>query len=115
MDFKDFNRKTNDELRSTNPVLKALVNDLENLNHEIYELDKIIRNAVESDPQASLLYTIPGIGHYGALGIMSEIGDVSRFSSEDNIFSYAGMVPRIHPSRLPVNGYRKDLDQKRRK
>ena len=36
MDFRDFNRKTNDELRSTNPVLKALVNDLENLNHEIY-------------------------------------------------------------------------------
>ena len=29
---------------------------------------------------------------------MSEIGDVSFFPSEDNIFSCDGMVPRIHQS-----------------
>ena len=42
--------------------------------------------------------TIPGIGKYGALSIAAEIGDVDRFPREDNIFSYAGLVPRIYQS-----------------
>ena len=98
MDFGNFNRRTDDDLRSAGSVLNALVNDLESLDHEIYDLDKIIREEVESSPEASLIYTIPGIGYYGALAIASEIGDISRFPSEDNIFSYAGLVPRIHQS-----------------
>ena len=98
IDFRDFNKKTDNDLRSASCVLNALVNDLESLNHEVYELDKIIRDEVESSPEASLIYTIPGIGYYGALAIASEIGDVGRFPSEDNIFSYAGLVPKIHQS-----------------
>ena len=98
MDFMNFNRKTDDELRLISPVLRALVNDLESLNHEIREIDKIIEETVKTTPSATLLYTIPGVGYYGALAIASEIGDISRFPSEDNIFSYAGMVPRIHQS-----------------
>ena len=98
IDFRDFNKKTDNDLRSAGSVLYALVNDLESLNHEIYELDKIIREEVESSPEASLIYTIPGIGYYGALAIASEIGDISGLPREDSIFPYAGLVPRIHQS-----------------
>ena len=98
MDFGNFNRKTDDDLRSISPVIMALVNSLESLNHEIREIDKIIEETVRTSSSASLLYTIPGVGYYGALAIASEIGDISRFPSEDNIFSYAGMVPRIRQS-----------------
>ena len=98
IDFRDFNKKTDNDLRSAGSVFNALVNDLESLNHEIYELYRIIREEVESSPEASLIYTIPGIGYYSALAIVSEIGDISRFPGEDNIFSFAGLVPRIHQS-----------------
>ncbi len=79
IDFRDSNGKTDSDLRSTSNVLNALVNELESLNHEIYELDKIIKGEVESSPEASLIYAIPGIGYYGALAITLKIGDVSRF------------------------------------
>jgi transposase len=98
MDFGNFNRRTDDDLRSISPVLRTLVNNLESLNHEIREIDRIIEETIKTSPSASLLYTIPSVGYYGALAIDSEIGDISRFPSEDNIFSYAGMVPRIHQS-----------------
>lgn len=79
-------------------VMKALVMDMETLNHEIYELDMVIREAVESDEHVSLVFTIPGLGYYGALGIASEIGEISRFSTEYDTFSYTGLVLRIHLS-----------------
>ena len=71
-------------IRSASCVLNALVNDLESLNHEIYELNKIIRDQVESSHEASLMYTILGI--------------ISRFFGKDHIFLYAVLVPRIHQS-----------------
>ena len=95
IDFRNFNRKTDNDLRSASAVLNVLVNDLESLNREIREIDRIIEETVKTSPSASLLYTIPGIGYYGALAIASEIGNISRFPCEDNIFSYAGLVPGI--------------------
>ncbi len=35
---------------------------------------------------------------YSALIIYSEIEDCSRFSNEEKVFSYAGLVPRVHQS-----------------
>jgi transposase len=42
--------------------------------------------------------TIPGIGHYSALLIVSEIGDINRFPDSYHLCSYVGLVPSTHSS-----------------
>jgi len=72
-------------------IYNAVVNEL-----MAVEL-KINIEAMKHD-EVRLLITIPGIGAYSALLIFSEIGDINRFSSEEKLFSYAGLIPRIHQS-----------------
>jgi len=62
------------------------------------ETDRTIEKLVGMSPEASLLLSIPGIGHYSALLITSEIGDVTRFPSAKKLCSYAGLVPSVHSS-----------------
>ncbi len=52
----------------------------------------------EANPHARLLQTMPGIGAYSALLILSEIGDVHRFPDSRHLCSYAGLVPSVHAS-----------------
>lgn len=42
---------------------------------------------------AKLLVTIPGIGYFSALLVLSEIGDINRFPDSYHLCSYAGLVP----------------------
>jgi len=44
------------------------------------------------------LCTMPGIGAYSALLILSEIGDVHRCPDSRHLCSYAGLVPSVHAS-----------------
>lgn len=44
--------------------------------------------------QAMLLTSVPGIGYYSAMVLVSEIGDIGRFASPKKLCSYAGLVPR---------------------
>ncbi|MBV9178503.1 MAG: IS110 family transposase [Nitrososphaeraceae archaeon] len=47
---------------------------------------------------ASLLMTIPSIGYYSALLIVSEIGDINRFPDSHHLCSYSGLIPSTHSS-----------------
>jgi len=49
-------------------------------------------------PKAQLLTTIPGLSVFGALLILTEIGDIQRFPSSDHLGSYAGLVPSVYSS-----------------
>jgi len=64
----------------------------------IDEVSSIIEARVREQSDASLLCTIPGIGPFSALLIMSEIGDIHRFPSAKKLCSYAGLVPSVHAS-----------------
>lgn len=46
----------------------------------------------------ALLQTVPGIGPITAIGIMAEIGDISRFRHIKHFASYVGLIPRVHQS-----------------
>lgn len=48
--------------------------------------------------EVDLLTSIPGIGRFAALLILSEIGEVSRFPGPKALCSYAGLVPSVHQS-----------------
>ena len=58
----------------------------------------MIKDEAGEDANARLIDTIPGIGKVSALVISAEIGDINRFPSEENIFAYTGLVPRIYQS-----------------
>ncbi len=71
---------------------------LEALTSEIRQVTQTIESQVQANPQAHLLRTMPGIGAYSALLILSEIGDVHRFPDSRHLCSYAGLVPSVPAS-----------------
>ena len=71
---------------------------VETLTAEIQQVSQTITAQAAADPQAQLLCTMPGIGAYSALLILSEIGDVGRFPDSRHLCSYAGLVPSVHAS-----------------
>ena len=52
----------------------------------------------ENYEMAKLLITVPGIGYYSALLIVSEVGDINRFPDSYHLCSYAGLIPSTHSS-----------------
>jgi transposase len=45
-----------------------------------------------------LLKSIPGIGGFLAAALLAEVGDIRRFTNEQEFSSYLGIVPGIHQS-----------------
>src|SRR5579875_1652559 len=43
-------------------------------------------------------YTITGISYYSALMIISEVGDINRFTDSNHLVSYSGLSPSTHSS-----------------
>jgi transposase len=54
---------------------------------EIKDVSKKIMTLAKEDEMTSLLMTIPGIGYYSALLIVSEIGDINRFPDSYHLCS----------------------------
>jgi len=78
--------------------MRLLITQLESTTNNINEYDSIIKKEAVFNTNARLIDTIPGIGMISALGIAAEIGDITRFPSENNIFAYTNLVPRIYQS-----------------
>lgn len=74
--------------------LESMLELLDAVKTQIVRLTKTIDSLCKDDRQAFLIArTIPGIGYYSALLIVSEIGDVRRFANAKKLFSYAGIIP----------------------
>lgn len=81
-----------------NPVIDSYLMIYETVEKELKEAERKIGKAGKEYEEVKLLTGIVGIGMYSALIIYSEIEDCSRFSNEEKVFSYAGLVPRVHQS-----------------
>lgn len=79
-------------------ALDGYLRELEHLTTEISRVNETIAAQATANPQAQLLQTMPGIGAYSALLILSEIGEVQRFPDGRHLCSYAGLVPSVHAS-----------------
>ncbi len=66
-------------------------------NEEMLAKKEVIKIAM-TNQDIILLKTIPGVGHYGAVMIYEEIGDINRFKGPKNLHAYAGVVPGIYQS-----------------
>jgi len=68
------------------------------LNERIALATERLEDQARTVSHVELLTSIPGIGTYSALLLLSEIGDLARFPSSKELCSYAGLVPRVHQS-----------------
>lgn len=68
------------------------------INDDVHDYDHKLRFECQKNDAAQLLDTIPGVGYYSAMHILSAIGDIKRFPSDEELASYAGLVPRIYQS-----------------
>ena len=76
--------------------LQLTLQHLDFLRQQINKLDKAIRAAVVK--AQSPIMSIPGIGPTLAAIILSEIGDIRRFSSPDKLQAFAGLDPSTYQS-----------------
>ncbi|MBI5035869.1 IS110 family transposase, partial [Candidatus Micrarchaeota archaeon] len=68
------------------------------LDDRVDSVQKQVEVMAEDNYGARLLMTIPGVSHYSALMIMSEIGDFTRFPDAKHLCAYAGLVPSVYQS-----------------
>ncbi len=73
---------------------------LRDLNNHLRVLRDLgmVRERERSEPRTQLLMTLPGANYVVALGLLSAIGDVTRFPDGDHLASYLGLVPSTHQS-----------------
>jgi len=76
-------------------MMQTILESIEKTEDIIAKIDsQIAEQTKEYGLEIELLKTIPGVGHDGAIGIISEIGaDMSVFPDEKHIAKWAGMCP----------------------
>lgn len=78
--------------------LEQYISLLRHLSKQIDDTQERVREFADDDPYARLIQTHTGVGHYAALMIAGEIGDVRRFSSSKKLVSFAGLNPSVYQS-----------------
>lgn len=82
-------------------VRTALTGYLETLAHlgtTLKALNQQLQQTALTSAPARVLMTMPGLGAFGALLVVAEIGDIARFASAKHLCSYAGLVPSTRAS-----------------
>jgi transposase len=89
------------ERASGDTALKIHLEELGHLRQIIVKLDREIRVLARTEEYASqvqLLRTIPGISTLTAMILLTELQEISRFASLDELASYVGLIPDAHES-----------------
>jgi transposase len=76
-------------------LLRIISENIRHISKQVQRIDKSINNIIKDfKTEYKLLQTIPGVGHEGAIGIISEIGtDMDIFPNEFCLSSWAGLCP----------------------
>jgi transposase len=76
--------------------MHCLLNQIALLEEQQEEVEKALETLMDALPQH--ITTIPGIALPTGAAILAEIGDVSRFASEEKLIAYAGIDATVHQS-----------------
>lgn len=76
--------------------IRHLVDMIELINLQIDEIDKKIEEF--SIQNNSPIISLPGISHFSGTSILSEIGDISKYSKPSQIIKLAGVAPYEYES-----------------
>jgi len=76
--------------------IKSILSTIEHLQNQVSKLDEKITVLLRS--LGTTIETIPGIGSVLGAIIVSEIGDINRFSHASKLVAYAGIDPTVKQS-----------------
>ena len=100
-----FSRKGVEWLKSQNLgtidrqlVIDAYLKEMTTINELIENVEKQMAFIAINDKKVDLLLGFTGIDYYGALLLINEIGDITRFSNPKKLVSWAGLAPSLHQS-----------------
>ncbi len=77
----------------------SMIDHLKETRKQVLKLTTAVRKLSQSDifkNKVDLLRSIPGIGLINAMVILTEIMDISRFPTLDQLCNYVGFVPSTH-------------------
>ncbi|MBJ6367428.1 IS110 family RNA-guided transposase [Snuella sedimenti] len=85
---------------SAQVLIQALLEEMQQIEHQKKVLEKQIVTLASRDykPIITLLQSIPGIGLLGAITLATEIADIKRFKTQDQLHSFVGLVPNVYAS-----------------
>ena len=81
--------------------LNTLIDLYEYLTQQVKQLTEEVRGlarAEKYEKRVKLLKTIPGVGMLSAMEVLTELQDVSRFSTGDQLAAYLGLTPSQYSS-----------------
>ncbi|HYG40875.1 MAG TPA: IS110 family transposase [Cytophagales bacterium] len=85
--------------KNTKFTLEKLAQAWKYFHIQINLINKQIAKEATTDNELELIYcSIPGIGPTSARKLINELGDMSHFSNQEKLFSYAGLTPREYSS-----------------
>jgi transposase len=76
-------------------LIKKYIDRITELAQKLTSIEKEIGIVSSLDRDMVNLMSIPGIGHFSAALIKSEIIDISRCASFNRLRAYAGLAPRV--------------------
>ncbi|MCA2521127.1 IS110 family transposase [Microcystis sp. M63BS1] len=80
-------------------TITALAKEWCGMNVKIKELEAILQEQAKEDEGVELIYrSVKGIGKTAARILANELGDMSQFPSERDLFSYTGLTPSEYSS-----------------
>lgn len=68
------------------------------LDEEISKLEKALKQQAKADHKESTYRSAPGVGPLSARILSNELGDMTQFKNERQLFSYTGLTPSEHSS-----------------
>lgn len=79
-------------------VLSQLCEEWIYLTKQIENIKKKLQEQAEEDHLERIYRSLPGVGSIVARVLANELGDMSQFTNEKQLFSYTGLTPREHSS-----------------
>lgn len=79
-------------------AITALWQVWKSLDTEIRGLEKQLQQQAQTDPTEATYRSAPAVGPISARILANELGDMSQFTNERQLFSYTGLTPSEHSS-----------------
>src|SRR5215210_773145 len=88
-------------------ICAELANEALALKESVAALDGELEKRFFARPEARILASLPGMGPVLGSEFLVSVGDLSAFSSADQLAAYAGLVPAAHDSGKRVGKHRR--------
>lgn len=68
------------------------------LDEQIAQVTRELKTQAQQDPNEATYRSVPGVGNISARVLSNELGDLSQFANERQLFSFTGLTPGEHSS-----------------